>query len=256
MKTTFNLFKREFLGYFRSPVAYVFLVAFILASTALTLYLGHMLKSNDASMRTMFVYQPWVFLVFIPAIGMRLWAEEKRSGTWELLFTLPVTPIQAVLGKFLAAWTFILVAISLTISIVFTISYLGDPDWGPIFTGYFGLFLMAGSFLAVTSLTSAFTKNQVISFVISIGVCLVIVFLGWSIFSGLLESLFSSILDIFLTPEKAQEQAVAIADFIAQFSFITHFEPFQNGTVTLQGLLYFISFTAFCLFSNVVVLER
>jgi ABC-2 type transport system permease protein len=240
MKTTFNLFKREFLGYFRSPVAYVFLVAFILASTALTLYLGHMLKTNDASMRTMFFYQPWVFLVFIPAIGMRLWAEEKRSGTWELLFTLPVTPIQAVLGKFFAAWAFVLVAICLTVSLVFTISFLGDPDWGPIFTGYFGLFLMAGSFLAVTSLTSAFTKNQVISFVISIGVCLVILFLGWSVFASLLENILP----------------LAVADAIAQFSFITHFEPFQNGTVTLQGLLYFLSFTIFCLFANVIVLER
>jgi ABC-2 type transport system permease protein len=240
MKTTFNLFKREFLGYFRSPVAYVFLVAFILASTALTLYLGHMLKTNDASMRTMFFYQPWVFLVFIPAIGMRLWAEEKRSGTWELLFTLPVTPIQAVLGKFFAAWAFVLVAICLTVSLVFTISFLGNPDWGPIFTGYFGLFLMAGSFLAVTSLTSAFTKNQVISFVISIGVCLVILFLGWSVFASLLENILP----------------LAVADAIAQFSFITHFEPFQNGTVTLQGLLYFLSFTVFCLFANVIVLER
>ena len=240
MKTTFNLFKREFLGYFRSPVAYVFLVAFILASTALTLYLGHMLKTNDASMRTMFFYQPWVFLVFIPAIGMRLWAEEKRSGTWELLFTLPVTPIQAVLGKFFAAWAFVLVAICLTVSLVFTIAFLGNPDWGPIFTGYFGLFLMAGSFLAVTSLTSAFTKNQVISFVISIGVCLVILFLGWSVFASLLENILP----------------LAVADAIAQFSFITHFEPFQNGTVTLQGLLYFLSFTVFCLFANVIVLER
>jgi ABC-2 type transport system permease protein len=151
-----------------------------------------------------------------------------------------VTPIQAVLGKFFAAWAFVLVAICLTVSLVFTISFLGNPDWGPIFTGYFGLFLMAGSFLAVTSLTSAFTKNQVISFVISIGVCLVILFLGWSVFASLLENILP----------------LAVADAIAQFSFITHFEPFQNGTVTLQGLLYFLSFTVFCLFANVIVLER
>jgi ABC-2 type transport system permease protein len=240
MKTTFYLFKREFLGYFRSPVAYVFLVAFILASTAMSLYLGHMLETNDASMRTLFFYQPWIFLVFIPAIGMRLWAEEKRSGTWELLFTLPVTPIQAVLGKFLAAWAFILVAICLTASMIMTIAFLGSPDWGPVWTGYFGLFLMAGAFLSITSLTSAFTKNQVISFVISTLVTLVFIFLGWSVFSTLLESFLP----------------IAVADAIAQFSFITHFEPFQNGTVSLGGLLYFISFTVFCLFANVIVLER
>lgn len=240
MKSTFYLFKREFLGYFRSPVAYVFLVAFVLASTAMALYLGNLLKTNDASMRTLFHYQPWIFLVFIPAIGMRLWAEEKRSGTWELLFTLPVTPIQAVLGKFIAAWAFVLLAICLTVSMVITITILGNPDWGPILTGYFGLFLMAGSFLAVTSLTSALTKNQVISFVISTLVILVFLFLGWSIFSELLEAFLP----------------VAVADSIAQFSFITHFEPFQNGVVSLKGLLYFISFSMFCLFANVIVLER
>ena len=240
MKTTFYLFKREFLGYFRSPVAYVFLVAFVLASTAMALYLGNMLETNDASMRTLFHYQPWIFLVFIPAIGMRLWAEEKRSGTWELLFTLPLTPIQAVLGKFFAAWAFILVAICLTVSMVLTIFILGSPDVGPVFTGYFGLFLMAGSFLAVTSLTSALTKNQVISFVISTLVTLVFLFLGWSVFADLLEGFLP----------------MAMAEAISQFSFITHFEPFQDGVISLKGLLYFISFSVFCLFANVVVLER
>ncbi|MBT5378908.1 MAG: ABC transporter permease subunit [Opitutae bacterium] len=240
MKTIYYLFKREFLGYFRSPVAYVFLFVFAGASAVMALNLGKMLETNDASMRTLFHYQPWIFLVFIPAIGMRLWAEEKRSGTWELLFTLPITPIQAVLGKFLAAWIFVLVAICLTITMVLTIGYLGNPDWGPVLTGYFGLFLMAGSFMAVTSLTSAFTKNQVISFVISTLVTLIFLFLGWSVFSGFLEG--------FLPME--------IADAVAQFSFITHFEPFQNGVVSLKGLLYFLSFTVFCLFVNVIVLER
>ncbi len=240
MKTIYYLFKREFLGYFRSPVAYVFLFVFAGASAVMALNLGKMLETNDASMRTLFHYQPWIFLVFIPAIGMRLWAEEKRSGTWELLFTLPITPTQAVLGKFLAAWIFVLVAICLTLTMVLTIGYLGNPDWGPVLTGYFGLFLMAGSFMAVTSLTSAFTKNQVISFVISTLVTLVFLFLGWSVFSSFLEG--------FLPME--------IADAIAQFSFITHFEPFQNGVVSLKGLLYFVSFTVFCLFVNVIVLER
>ncbi len=240
MKTTFYLFKREFMGYFRSPVAYVFLVAFILASMAMTLYIGRFMQTNDASMRQLFFYQPWIFLVFIPAIGMRLWAEEKRSGTWELLFTLPLTPLQAVLGKFLAAWAFVLVAILLTACMAITIAYLGNPDWGPVFTGYLGLFFMAGSFLAVTSLTSALTKNQVISFVISILVTLIFLFLGWSVFSSLLENLLS----------------MQVADAIAQFSFITHFEPFQDGIVSLKGFLFFLSFTVFCLFANVIVLER
>ena len=240
MKTTFYLFKREFLGYFRSPVAYVFLVAFILASMAMTLYIGRFMETNDASMRQLFFYQPWIFLVFFPAIGMRLWAEEKRSGTWELLFTLPLTPLQAVLGKFLAAWAFVALAILLTACMAITIAYLGNPDWGPVITGYIGLFLMAGSFLSVTSLTSALTKNQVISFVISILVSLVFLFLGWSVFSSLLENILS----------------MQVADAIAQFSFITHFEPFQDGIISLKGVLYFLSFTVFCIFANVVVLER
>lgn len=240
MKTTLNLFKREFLGYFRSPVAYVYLVAFILASMTLALFKGKFMETNDASLLTLFEYQPIIFLVFIPAIGMRLWSEEKRSGTWELLFTLPVTTVQAVMGKFLAAWAFILVAIVLTGTMVLTISSLGSPDWGPVFTGYIGLFLMAGCCLSIASLASALTKNQVVSFVLSVVFTTILYMLGMNHFYNLLEQGISG----------------GFAEAISQFSFVTHFNQFKIGVMALQNFLYFLSLGAFCLIANVVILER
>jgi ABC-2 type transport system permease protein len=171
---------------------------------------------------------------------MRLWSEEKRTGTIELLFTLPVTTLQAVLGKYLAAWAFLTVAILLTFPMALTVAFLGDPDWGVIFASYLGSILMAGSYLGVCSLTSALTKNQVISFVLSVLVCLILVFLGWSVFSELLEATLPQ----------------AIADVLANFSFKTHFDPFTKGIIDPKDIVFFLSLTGFMLFLNVVVLER
>ena len=234
------LFKREFLGYFRSPVAYVFLVVFLIASVGLSFFVGQFFKVNLASLERYFVFYPWLFLFLIPAAGMRLWSEEKRSGTVELLFTLPVTTLEAVLGKFLAAWAFLTLAILLSFPMALTVAYLGHPDWGVVATSYLGSILMAGGYLGVCCLMSALTKNQVISFVLSVLACFVVLVLGWSVFSGLLTSVLP----------------VSVADVLANFSFITHFEPFTKGIVDPKDVVFFLSLMGFTLFLNVVALEK
>jgi ABC-2 type transport system permease protein len=232
--------KREFLGYFRSPVAYVFLVVFLMASVGLAFFVGQFFRANQASLESFFVFHPWLFLFLIPAVGMRLWSEEKRSGTVELLFTLPLTTLDAVLGKFLAAWAFLAVAILLSFPMAITVGYLGDPDWGVIASGYLGSILMAGSYLGVCSLTSALTKNQVISFVLSVLACLILVFLGWSVFNGALSAVLP----------------VWAVDLIANFSFVTHFDAFTKGIIDPKDVVFFLSLTGLTLFLNVVALER
>jgi ABC-2 type transport system permease protein len=240
MSPALSLFKREFLAYFRSPVAYVFLIAFLVLSVIAAFFLGSLFKANLASLEGYFTFLPWLFIFLIPAAGMRLWSEEKRTGTIELLFTLPVTTLQAVFAKFAAAWCFLIVAIVMSFPLVATIGFLGDPDYGVLASGYFGSFLMAGAYLGISSLTSALTKNQVISFVISFLVCLVLVLLGWSVFNGILAAVFPQWL----------------VDLLANFSFTTHFEPFVKGIIDPKDLVYFLSVTGFSLFLNVVVLER
>jgi len=240
MRQIAPIFKREFLGYFRSPVAYVFLIGFLVISVGLAFFLGSFFKAGIASLESYFTFLPWIFVILVPAIGMRLWAEEKRTGTIELIFTLPVTTLEAVAGKFLAAWAFLTVAILLSFPMALTIGYLGQPDWGVVFVSYLGAILMGASFLGICCLTSAFTKNQVISFVISFIVCLLIVFLGWSIFNGVMERAFP----------------VWLVDLLANFSFITHFDAFTKGIIDPKDVLYFLSLTGFTLFLNVVALER
>ena len=171
---------------------------------------------------------------------MRLWSEEKRNGTVELLFTLPITTLTAVVGKFLAAWAFITLAILLSIPLAATVAYLGDPDWGVVITTYLGAILMAGSYLGVCSLTSALTKNQVISFVLSVVACLVLLFLGWSVFAGVLGSVFP----------------VWLVDLLSNFSFITYFDAFTKGIIDPKDVVFFLSLMGFTLFLNVVALER
>jgi ABC-2 type transport system permease protein len=241
MRQIVPLFKREFLGYFRSPVAYVFLVVFLVASVGLAFFVGGFFKAGQASLgESYFYFHPWLFLFLIPAAGMRLWAEEKRTGTIELLFTLPVTTLEAVLAKFLAAWAFISLAILLSFPLAVTVGWLGRPDWGVMVSSYLGSILMAGGYLGVCSLTSALTKNQVISFVLSVMICFVLVCLGWSVFSEFLRSLFPG----------------PIVDLIANFSFVTHFDAFTKGIIDPKDLVFFLSLMGFTLFLNVVVLER
>jgi ABC-2 type transport system permease protein len=235
------VFKREFLGYFRSPVAYVFLIAFLLLSVGMAFSrVGNFYRANVASLETYFALFPWLFLFLIPAVGMRLWSEEKRAGTVELLFTLPITTLEAVLGKFLAAWAFVTVGILCSLTMAATVAYLGDPDWGVIFASYIGAILLAGGYLGVCSLTSALTKNQVISFVLSLLVCFVLLFLGLSFFTEFLSSFLP----------------VALVDAISNFSFMTHFEAFTRGIIDPKDVVFFLSLMGFTLFLNVVVLER
>jgi ABC-2 type transport system permease protein len=236
------LFKREFLGYFRSPVAYVFLVIFLMASVGCAFFLGRFFDANIASLDSYFAFLPWLFIVFVPAAGMRLWSEEKRSGTIELLFTLPITTLDAVVAKFLAAWAFLCVSILLSFPMVATVAYLGDPDRGVIASSYLGSMLMAGAYLGVCSLTSAFTKNQVISFVISVFICFVLVLLGWSVFTDFLGGYLA-------LPSW-------LVDVISNFSFKIHFEGFVKGIVDPKDVVFFLSLAGFCLFLNVLVLDR
>jgi len=241
MKQVAPIFKREFVGYFRTPVAYVFLVAFLLISVALAFSrFGGFFKAGVASLDAYFAFYPWLFLFIVPAVGMRLWSEEKRSGTAELLFTLPVTTLEAVVGKFLAGWAFLALAVALSFPMAITIGYLGNPDWGIVATSYIGAILMAGGFLGVCSLTSALTKNQVISFVISLVACAVLVFLGYSGFTAFLEGFLP----------------VGVADAVSNFSFITHFSPMVRGIIDPKDVVFFLSLMGFTLFLNVVALER
>jgi ABC-2 type transport system permease protein len=241
MKQVPPIFKREFAGYFRTPVAYVFLVAFLCMSVALSFSrFGSFFKAGVASLDAYFGFFPWLFLFIVPAVGMRLWSEEKRSGTVELLFTLPVTTLEAVVGKFLAGWAFLSLAVVLSFPMAITIGYLGNPDWGVVASSYLGAILMAGGYLGVCSLTSALTKNQVVSFVISLLVCSVLVFLGYSGFTGFLEGFLP----------------VGVADAVSNFSFITHFSPMVRGVIDLKDLVFFLSLMGFTLFLNVVALER
>lgn len=240
MNQVATVFKREFLGYFRSPVAYVVLACFHLLATGLTFFVGKFFDVGTASLDRLFIMIPWVCVFFAPATSMRLWAEEKRSGTIELLMTLPLTLRATVAGKFLAAWAFIGTGIVLTFPLVLTVAYLGDPDWGAMFSGYFGCVLLSGAYLAIASLTSALTRNQVISFVLGAIVCLILTFLGWSIFSGFLESV----------------AGVAFADFLAGFGSLTHFDSMTRGLVELRAIVYFLSLIGVSLLGTVVVLER
>lgn len=240
MRQITPVFKREFLGYFRSPIAYVFLVVFSIAGVGLSFFVGGFFESNQASLDRYFMFYPWLFLFLIPAAGMRLWSEEKRTGTIELLFTLPITTLDAVLGKFLAAWSFLSLAILLSLPMAFTVAYLGHPDGGVIATTYCGAILMAGGYLGLCSLMSSVTKNQVISFVLSVVACLMLLFLGWSVFSNVLNSLFP----------------VWFVDLLSNFSFITHFDAFTKGIIDPKDVMFFVSLMAFTLFLNVVALER
>ena len=234
------IFKREFLGYFRTPVAYVFLAVFLVASVGLAFFVSHFFKAGNASLESYFAWHTWLFIFFAPAAGMRLWAEERRSGTLELLFTLPVTPLAAVLAKFSAAWAFLAVGILLSFPLALTAAWLGDPDWGVVAASYFGSILMAGAYLAVASLMSALTKNQVVAFVLGLFANLVLVFLGWSVFNGALASFLPQ----------------PLVDVLANFSHTSHFDAFTKGIVDPKDVTFFVSLAALCLFLNVLALER
>jgi ABC-2 type transport system permease protein len=240
MKHALPIIRRELMAYFRSPVAYVFIIIFLISTTGTTWYLGNFFQSNEASLELFFFFHPWLYLFLIPAVGMRLWAEERRTGTIEILLTLPVSLSTVVLSKFLAAWIFIGVALLLTFPMVLTTYYPGQPDGGVMLAGYLGSFLMAGAYLAISSFTSSLTKNQVISFILSFLICLILVLLGWGVLTRTLVEIFP----------------VWLADLITQFSFTTHFDGLRRGLVDLRDVIYFLSIIAFMLLANVLVLDN
>jgi ABC-2 type transport system permease protein len=232
--------RRELASYFASPVAYVFLVIFLLLTGFFTFTAGAFFERGEASLASFFLWHPWLYLVLVPAVGMRLWSEERRAGTLELLFTLPIAPWQAILGKFLASWIFLAIALALTFPVVLTVNILGEPDNGQILAGYLGSLLMAGAYLAVTCMTSAMTRNQVVSFILSIVILLFLILAG-----------FTPVTDLLVRWANP-----AVVDTVAAFSFMTHFDAFQRGVLDSRDALYFLSVIGFALFATSVVLRN
>ena len=241
MRNTWIIAKRELLGYFNSPVAYVFTVIFLLLIGFFTFMMGGFFRTDEASLAAFFVWHPWLYMFLVPAVGMRLWAEERRLGTLELLFTMPVTVTQAVLGKFLAGCIFLAFALALTLPMPITVAWLGEPDLGPIFTGYIGSLLIACTYLAVTGMTSAFTRNQVISFITSLVICLLLVLAGFPPVTNLLLKWGAS---------------GSLVDVAAYMSIIFHFDSLQRGVLDFRDILYFASIATFCLFTTGVALKN
>lgn len=235
-----TIIKRELTGYFASPVAYVFIVIFLLLNGFFTFMLGGFFERGEASLVSFFTWHPWLYLFLVPAVGMRLWAEERRLGTMELLLTMPVTPWQAILGKFLASWLFIGIALVLTCPIVVTVRYLGNPDMGVIVVGYAGSFLLAGGYLAVTCMTSAMTRNQVISFIVSVVICFFLVLCGWEPVTRLMAD---------WAPDWLMRA-------VTGFSVMTHYISMQRGVIDSRDLVYFLSLIGFPLFCTGVILRN
>jgi ABC-2 type transport system permease protein len=233
------VFRRELASYFATPVGYVFVIVFLLLAGFLGFHLSGIFESNNASLRPFFYWHPFLYLFLVPAVAMRLWSEERRSGSIELLLTLPMTMWQAVLGKFLAAWCFIAIAVCLTFPAWITVSYLGDPDHGVIITSYLGSILMAGAFLAVGMCFSAATKSQVIAFILTLLVCLIFVLIG---FPGFLNFVGGALPQL-------------VVDTLASLSIWAHFESVQKGVIDLRDLLYFGLMIGFWLYASAVVID-
>lgn len=239
MNGTISVFKRELSGYFATPVAYVFIVGFLLLAGIFTFYIGGFFERGQADLKPFFMFHPWLYVVLMPAIAMRLWAEERRSGTIELLLTLPVDQGGVVFGKFLASWAFTAIALALTFPLWITVNYLGRPDNGVILAGYLGSLLMAGGYLAIASCLSATTRNQVVAFVIGVVVCL----------------LFTAAGSPMVLDAVASWAPQTLIDQLAGFSFLTRFNAIMNGVIDARDLVFFASLIAVWLFANTVVVE-
>lgn len=239
MRNVGIIMRRELGSYFSTPLAYIFILIFLALANAFTFYLGGFYERGQADLSPFFNFHPWLYLFLIPALSMRLWAEERKSGSIELLMTQPITLWEAVLGKFFAAWIFSGVALFLTFPIWITVNYLGDPDNGAIFAAYLGSLLLAGGFLAIGSLMSALTRNQVIAFILAVVGCFAFLLAG-----------FPMVLDIFRSwaPQ-------ALVDAVASLSFLTHFESISRGVIDLRDLLYFGMLIGFFLLATAVVLD-
>ena len=233
------IFKREFLSYFATPLAYVFIVIYLMLSGVFCFYIGNFFERGQADLHPFFNFHPWLYLFLVPAISMRLWSEERKTGSIELLMTLPITKRDAVLGKFFAAWCFLGLALGLTFPMWLTVNYLGNPDNGVIIASYFGSWLMSGSFLAVGCCMSALSKNQVIAFILAVVICFIFILSG-----------FPMVLNLF-----KGWAPIAFVDAIASLSFLTHFTSVSKGVLGLRDLLYFLSFIFVWLAATAIVIE-
>lgn len=225
MRPCWTITKRELAGFFSSPIAPVFIIIFLLMAGFFTFLVGGFLARGEASLASLFFWLPWLFLFLVPAVGMRMWAEERRMGTLEWLMTMPVSPWQPILGKFLASWLVVALALALTFPFVITVNFLGDPDNGVIVAGYLGSWFLAGAYLAVTSLTSALTRNQVVSFILAVAICLFLVLSGWPPVTGFLSHFVGR----------------GVVEFVASLSVMTHFEAIQRGVLDTGDVVYFLS---------------
>jgi len=232
--------KREWSSYFQSPVAYIFIIIFLVLAGFFTFSVGGFYEAGQADLRGFFFWHPWLYLILVPAVAMRLWAEERRMGTIELLFTVAITPTQAIIGKMIAAWGFLTLALALTFPIPLTAAWLGQPDWGVIVAGYVASFLLAGAYLSVGMFTSALTRNQVISFVLAVGLGLFLILAGFQPVTELLS----------------QWAPNWLVRTVAAFSFIPHFEAMQRGVLDLRDVIYFASVIGFVLFLTQLVLQN
>jgi ABC-2 type transport system permease protein len=229
--------KRELNGYFAAPVAYVFIVIWLLLNGFFTFSLGGFFEIGQASLAMPFFrWHPWLYLFLVPAVGMRLWSEERRLHTLELLLTMPITAWQAIIGKFLASWLFLIIALLLTFPVVLTVCYLGSPDLGEIISGYVGSALLAGGYLAVTSMTSAITRNQVVSFILSVVICFFLLLSGFEPVTELLPN--------------------SLVGIVTSLSSLTHFIAFQKGVLDSRDVIYFASLIGFALFLNGVIIRN
>lgn len=238
MRNTFIITSRELAGYFATPLAAVFIVIFLVLAGGLTFNVGGFFESGQDSLDPFFGFLPWVLLLLVPALTMRLWAEERRLGTIEILLSLPIREWQAVVGKFIAAWVFCAIAIALTFPFVITVNILGSPDNGVVATGYVGALLVAGAFLAVGAAVSALTKNQVIAFVLGVTVCFLFAVTSYPLVTD------------FLT-----RQAPTVAGVARRLALLDRFQDFIRGVVSLRDLVFFVTFIGFWLFLNTVIVH-
>lgn len=239
MTGTLSVFRREFAGYFATPLAYIFIIVFLFVAGIFTFYVGSFFPRGQADLTPFFTYLPWLFLFLLPAIGMRLWAEERRAGTIELLLTLPISIAGAVIGKFLAAWAFAIVALALTFPLWITVARLGQPDHGVILASYVGAALMAGGYLAIAGCLSAITRNQVIAFVVGVVICFLFTVAG----SPLVLNFFTG----WAPP--------SLVSIVAATSIITHFNAITLGVIDLRDVIYFVSLIAAWLAATVIVVD-
>jgi ABC-2 type transport system permease protein len=233
------IFRRELAAYFATPLAYIFIIIFLVLAGTLTFFVGGFMERDQADLQAFFNFHPWLYLFLVPALSMRLWAEERRTGSIELLLTMPITMTQAVLGKYLAAWVFTGIALLFTAPIWLTVNYLGDPDNGVIVASYLASFLMAGAFMAIGSMISASTKNQVIAFVLTTTVCFVLTLAGSPI-----------VIEFF-----ANWGPPMLIDMINGLGFLSHFQAIQRGVIDVRDIVYFASIIGLALYANALILD-